>query len=104
MIDSRTRLWVLPLAFAIFAWGAPLTLAQNTPLPAPTAAGPDYLGGDPTQDIFIEGIGFSKLTVVMELPDTASGDAAVKFTEGLLEKNLCWSGLFNIASGTSRFC
>jgi TolB protein len=76
----------------------------QTPLPAPTAEGPDYLGGDPTQDIFIEGIGFSKLTVVMESPNPLPADPAYPNTLRLLEKNLCWSGLFNLSAGGTRFC
>ncbi len=107
---SLTR--ISPLAVAVLLWGAasgfaqgpqPLSPGQPT-LPAPTQQGPDYLGGDASQDIFIEGIGFSKLTVVLEPPQAEPQEPVFRNTLRLLEKNLCWSGLFNLAGGSTRFC
>jgi len=59
---------------------------------------------EPSQDILIEGIGFSKLNLVIEPgPDTPEQPAR-QGLERLLEKNLCWSGLFTLWGGTTRYC
>jgi TolB protein len=64
---------------------------------------------EPSQDILIEGLGFSKLILAVnaqEEPGGADPAAAAKLrpAQELLEKNLCWSGLFNLWRGTSRYC
>lgn len=102
---------ITPWAAGILLWGTVTALAQGPvppagqpPLPAPSGQGPEYLGGDASQDIFIEGIGFSKLTAVMEPPQPEPQEPIFRNSVRLLEKNLCWSGLFNLSSGGTRFC
>jgi TolB protein len=67
-------------------------------LPAPSTA------EDPARDILIEGMGFSKLILRVER-DTAPAELG-GFDQLLLvlEKNLCWSGLFTLSGGASRHC
>jgi len=100
------------LAAALLAAHVAAAWAQ-TPAPgthrAESAAGqkpeaPPVLGVEPSQDIFIEGIGFSKLVLVIEPPRPAPQDDVWRRAEPLLEKNLCWSGLFNLSAGTTRYC
>jgi TolB protein len=101
---SHSGARILLLLATLLLWSVPHAFAQTPATPAPGGEGPDYLGGDPTQDIFIEGIGFSKLAVALDLPVPLPSDAAFRTTLRLLEKNLCWSGLFNLHGGTTRYC
>ncbi|HUJ74306.1 MAG TPA: hypothetical protein VL359_05575, partial [bacterium] len=73
---------------------------------AGTGAGQPLPSPEPSQDILIEGIGFSKLTLQLQGAQAQGTSSDLEFTrlEGLLEKNLCWSGVFNLAGGQSRFC
>jgi len=73
---------------------------QQEPPPPP----PPSIYEDPARDILIEGIGFSKLILSV---DRASAQAGLKGFEGflpLLEKNLCWSGLFTLEGASTRWC
>lgn len=101
----RAASWVLlavPTALLLAAFvavpGAPLQAQAPGP-------GEDALisGMEPSQDILISGIGFSKLNLVLD-PGPETDSFARANTQRLLEKNLCWSGLFTLWGGTSRFC
>jgi TolB protein len=97
---AARRRWSAALALLLLlSLSGPWAWAQGDAKPAGEGE-----GADPSQDIFIEGIGFSKLTVALEgaLPPNA-GPAALA-TQQLLEKNLCWSGVFNLWGGISRHC
>ena len=59
---------------------------------------------DPSQDIIIEGLGFSKLILAISAGEKISKTARYGRVQRLLEKNLCWSGVFNLSGGASRFC
>ena len=59
---------------------------------------------DPAQDILIEGIGFAKLIIRLDAGENFSGHEAFERVNLLLEKNLCWSGVFNLTGGKTRFC
>ena len=57
-----------------------------------------------SDDILIEGLGFSRLIVKMDL-DSALQSSTGQLRLGLLlEKNLCWSGLVTLIDGVSSFC
>lgn len=60
---------------------------------------------DPSQDIIIDGLGFSKLILELGLePALKKNPVYRKKLSALLEKNLCWSGVFNLLGGNSPFC
>ncbi len=61
-------------------------------------------GGDPAKDILIEGLGFAKLVLEMEKSADLDKFPLYKRLGRLFEKNLCWSGFFNIVKGQSKFC
>jgi TolB protein len=103
-------LWAVVLATLLGA--APLH-AQAAEAPPPFAAPrstdvappPTEEGSlEPAQDILIQGIGFSKLNLVLEPADDLPATPAVQKLARLLEKNLCWSGLFTLWGGASRYC
>lgn len=78
-------------------------LGKEPPLEAPKAL-PSPTGKAPEEDILIEGIGFAKLVVSLA-PESALGKNPVfKYWWTLLEKNLCWSGVFNLRGGKTRYC
>ena len=64
----------------------------------------DSSPNDPSQDILIEGIGFAKLVLALEQPKDLSRFPTYKRLNLILEKNLCWSGFFNLLKGTTRYC
>ncbi|MBI4084233.1 MAG: PD40 domain-containing protein [Candidatus Lambdaproteobacteria bacterium] len=79
---------------------SPVAQAQEPPTRPPD---------DPAQDILIEGLGFSKLILAVsahEEPGGADPAAGSRFRPALqlIEKNLCWSGLFNLWRGVTRHC
>ncbi len=59
---------------------------------------------DPAQDIIIEGIGFAKLMLRMEVGEKLETFKASPRLRLLVEKNLCWSGLFHLVEGSTKFC
>lgn len=97
------RGWRAPacLLAAVLLCVAPwfIAVAQDNSLPA---LGDDT--GDPSQDIIIEGLGFSKLILEINTGGKISKTAGFGRVQRLLEKNLCWSGVFNLSGGASRFC
>ena len=79
-------------------------LAQNAGAPTPLGTDPALNGADPSQDILIEGLGFSKLILALDLKPDLAAHAPYRRLHGLLEKNLCWSGVFNLTDGKTRYC
>ena len=59
---------------------------------------------DPSQDIIIEGLGFSKLILAIRAGEKIAKTGGYGRIQRLLEKNLCWSGVFNLSGGVSEFC
>jgi tol-pal system beta propeller repeat protein TolB len=59
---------------------------------------------DPSQDILIEGLGFSKLILGLDVDPALAKNAAYPPLAPLVEKNLCWSGVFNLTGGATPFC
>ena len=83
-----------------------LSLAWLTAMAAP-AWSQDFggtNGEDPAQDIFIDGIGFAKLVLAMRVSQDVAALPTFKRLAVVLEKNLCWSGFFNLLGGKSRYC
>ena len=80
---------------AALAFGAAPAMAQ-------TIGGPGQ--DDPSQDISIEGIGFAKLILEWKVNPELAGNPSFARIGALLEKNLCWSGVFNLWGGKTRFC
>ncbi len=83
------------------------TMAMTAPSPALAQNGgssPGGNGGDPARDIFIEGLGFSKLILRLELNEALKNSRANLRIQPRVEKNLCWSGVFNLTGNFSRFC
>ncbi|MDH5752804.1 MAG: DPP IV N-terminal domain-containing protein [Deltaproteobacteria bacterium] len=89
--------WLAAAALLLFS-AAPLKAQDTAPPPPPSAS------EDPTQDIFIEGLGFSKLILKIEPMEGLAENTSYQRIEGLLEKNLCWSGLFNLIRSNTRYC
>ena len=56
------------------------------------------------EDIFIEGLRFSKLVLRLAIPKTRPRDLILEAHAELLEKNLCWSGLFVLVGGRHGYC
>jgi TolB protein len=61
-------------------------------------------GEDPAEDIIIEGIGFAKLMLQFEADNTLAGFERFPRLRLLFEKNLCWSGLFHLVEGKTKYC
>lgn len=74
------------------------------PAPAQEVAQAPPAYDDPAQDILIEGIGFSKLILEIEQNGAVARLPGFAGLLPLLEKNLCWSGLFSLHGGVSRHC
>lgn len=86
-----------------------LAALLTTPLPSVHAqeaapAGQAENGDDPAKDIYIEGIGFAKLILEMEHGEGLDELPGFKRLNLLLEKNLCWSGVFNLHGGRGKYC
>jgi TolB protein len=82
--------------------------SANSPSGSQEPGAPESGGAEPAQDILIQGIGFSKLNLTLALVPEEGG-APVESPEQpylvpLLEKNLCWCGLFTLWGGTTRHC
>ena len=60
--------------------------------------------GDPAQDIIVEGLGFSKLILALEADANLTDKDEFRTAAPLLEQDLCWSGVFNLTGGQSRYC
>jgi TolB protein len=94
-------------ALALLAAGLGLLALPALPAAAQPAAQASVApqdGADPSQDILIEGLGFSKLILVLELDPQLAAAPGYQPLASLLEKNLCWSGVFNLAGGRTRYC
>jgi TolB protein len=89
------------LAGALLGGAASLFAQQEAPPPPPP---PPSTYEDPARDILIEGIGFSKLILAVDRNTAPQGLKGFETFLPLLEKNLCWSGLFTLAGGASRWC
>ncbi len=94
------RVWLPWLLLACLLPGAATAWGQQ---PA-GAAVPSGNGEDPAKDILIEGIGFAKL--VLQLEPAAALQDVPNFARlrRLLEKNLCWSGVFHLKKGRRKRC
>lgn len=66
----------------------------------------DRAAGDPSQDIIIQGVGFSKLMLAVEGAEGVPTHVSEHHRRlaPLVEKNLCWSGLFNLRGGRTDHC
>ena len=89
------------MAATSMAAGA-LVLMLASPLPAQEFR--DSGQNDPAKDILIEGIGFAKLVLEIEQIGELGKYASYKRLSRILEKNLCWSGFFDLKQGNSRYC
>lgn len=89
------------LAVALAA-GAALLCGLATAPAAQEFSGTDR--DDPSQDILIEGIGFAKLVLEIETGAGLSKYPTYRRLSKVLEKNLCWSGFFNLVRGSGKFC
>ena len=97
----RTR-GVLACAAALALLALP-ALSPPAPAQGVSIAPQENPADDPAQDILIEGLGFSKL--IVEVHGGERGDQPGRQQVALLlEKNLCWSGLFNLWQGGTRYC
>ena len=91
--------WVLALGALVPGLLTPAAgQAPEPALPAPSTA------EDPARDILIEGIGFSKLILHVDRSSAPPGMPAFADFLPMLERNLCWSGLFTLYEGASRYC
>ena len=61
-------------------------------------------GNDPAQDILIEGLGFSKLILNLETDEALEQSPGWKRLQPWVEKNLCWSGVFNLHGAQGKRC
>ncbi|MCZ6558610.1 MAG: hypothetical protein O7A69_12680 [SAR324 cluster bacterium] len=84
------------------AAGAALLLTLAAPATGQGIGEPER--DDPAQDILIEGLGFAKLVLKIEKDQALDKVPLYRPLGTVLEKNLCWSGLFNIVQGDSRYC
>lgn len=55
-------------------------------------------------DIIIEGLGFSKLILALAPGEGFADDPHARRLGPLIEKNLCWSGLFKLTAGRTDHC
>ena len=84
-----------------------VALAPARPAAAQTAAQASVAEperSDPAQDILIEGLGFSKLILSLEVDKVLAAAPGYQALAPLVERNLCWSGVFNLAGGATQFC
>jgi TolB protein len=100
LIGSSRRIgWWLTASLLALPCAPPL-LAQQEPSAPPPASAYE----DPAHDILIEGIGFSKLILSVDRATVPPGLKGFDPFLALLEKNLCWSGLFTLTGGATRWC
>jgi tol-pal system beta propeller repeat protein TolB len=86
------------LLMAALCWPVVSAAQDEAPLPPPSTY------EDPARDILIEGIGFSKLILQVDTPSLPRGIDGVKEYLPLLERDLCWSGLFTLHDAVTRHC
>ncbi len=105
-VGRSVLLWLLLCVVgggAGWAQSARLSKVVRPPQPLPYA--PPSGKQDPAEDILIEGLGFARLSLQLEVLPSKKVLAAraqqdfVKFQD-LLKRNLCWSGLFNLAKSS----
>jgi len=105
LLTRIVRKGVRGTCLAVFSLMITGFLLSAPPLSAQSAGAPEAKNGeDPAQDILIEGLGFSKLVLVYEMEEGTTAHGEFTRLGSLLEKNLCWSGLFNLKGGRSLFC
>ncbi len=94
-------LWV-----ALAAWVlAPPPVASGQTAAQASIRGPAAAPApDPAEDILIEGLGFSKLILGLELDKALAVKGRYRPLHPLVEKNLCWSGVFKLHGGKTRHC
>lgn len=93
-----------PMVMAALFFFAMAMSASSPALAQDGGDSPGGNGGDPARDIFIEGLGFSKLILRLELTEALKDFRANLRTQPRVEKNLCWSGVFNLTGNFSRYC
>jgi tol-pal system beta propeller repeat protein TolB len=107
-LPLRPRRARLPrLALAVVVALALVGVAQAGPVAAEQAAQASVAPpapSNPAQDIVIEGLGFSKLILSLEVDPALAASPRYKAVAPLLEKNLCWSGVFNLTGGITHYC
>jgi len=64
----------------------------------------DRHGAELGDDIIIEGLGFSKLILALAPGEGIEGNRQAARLSPLIEKNLCWSGLFKLTAGGTDHC
>ena len=104
----RPRRGLPALVLALVLWGAAWATAAAQTAPQSEAPPPqsweDRTGAALGDDIIIEGLGFSKLILQLVVDPTLARNPGVRGQRELLEKNLCWSGLFNLAGAAEDYC
>jgi TolB protein len=101
---ARSRRAPRRLAILLLAGWLLVILRVTAPAAQTPPGGLEEGNGDPSQDILIEGLGFSKLILGLEVDGPLSVAAGYRPVQPLVEKNLCWSGVFNLTGGRSRHC
>ncbi|MBI3991806.1 MAG: PD40 domain-containing protein, partial [Candidatus Lambdaproteobacteria bacterium] len=90
---------VLGVSLGAGAW------AQSAPQgEEPPQSWEDRAGAALGDDIIIEGLGFSKLILELAVDPALTRNAGFRGQRELLEKNLCWSGLFKLAGAAEDYC
>ena len=93
-------LLVLLLTFLVATPLTAQTVIEQPPLAPPSPS----KSLDPSEDILIDGIGFAKLIMELAPTEKVEENTLQGHLQTMLEKNLCWSGVFNLVKGQSRFC
>lgn len=100
---SGCRRLLMPAAIILWIVVLWIFLCSAGALAAQEESSPD-IEDDPSQDIFIEGIGFSKLILeIRRNADLEQYETYGRFMP-VLERNLCWSGLFSLYGGDTHHC
>jgi len=102
IVGAGPRAALAGVLLVALLWAHPVRAQPASP--QPPARADDTAGIEPTQDILIQGIGFSKLNLILETGADPSEDPPRLRLVRLLEKNLCWSGLFTLWGGITRYC
>ncbi len=105
IFDLISRTWLTVLLLVIISGSLKAESGAKANSKEPRSYGFPSSSQDPAGDIVIKGLDFARLVVLLEVVFNDKQDvSSARQLEKLLERNLCWSGLFSIIMGSEKYC